>query len=655
MVNNGVAGIAGNPAGDCCMSERQRYMVELADTSYFRKSIKCQYACPVGTDAGGYVRAIANGDFQLAYLIARGPNPLASMCGRVCGAPCEAACRRREIDQAVSIRALKRFAFEQFSIKSKGLSPLGLLRKVIDSAGLRYRRSSEDLTALLMALGRSELHPPAGDKVAIIGSGPAGLAAAHDLAVMGFRPTIYDMEPVPAGMLAVGIPEYRLPRNLIRAEIEVIRALGVEFVCNTHVGKDITLPELRQQHAATLIAVGAKRSRALSIPGHDGIGVVGGVEMLREVALRRSSTLGPRVVVIGGGNVAFDVARTVVRQAGMDVSRTALRAPGVREVHLCCLESLEEMPADDVEIIEGHEEGVKIWNSLGPTMIHLDEERRVRSVSFKRVLSVFDERGRFAPTFDESDITTIEADSALWAIGQQTDLSFLDPRRDGIRLTERGMIDFDPTTQATSAADVFVAGDAAHGAGLMIEAIASGKLAARSIHRSLRGTELVEQAAGRHACIPRFEREHDYEKLVRLRVPASSVEHRTSAQDVEVEEGYTEPQAFREAARCLDCGVNTVFDSAKCVLCGGCVDVCPEDCLRIVSVGRLEAAGETREVLDALCADFSPEEGSAIIKDEARCIRCGQCADRCPVGAITMEQFLFEGAWHEQRAGRTTV
>ena len=622
-----------------------RYKVQLADAEYFRQSIKCQYACPVGTDAGGYVRAIAQGDFELAYLIARGPNPLASICGRVCGAPCEAACRRHDIDQSVSIRALKRFATEQYGSESKRFDPMTLLNKVIEGAGLRHRRGSEDLTALLKALKRSRLQPPTGEKVAIIGSGPAGLAAAHDLAVMGLRPTIYEMEPIPAGMLAVGIPEYRLPRYVIRAEIEVIRALGVEFKCDTQVGKDVTLPSIRREYKATIIAVGAKRSRSIPIPGHDGIGVYGGVDLLRDISLDRPPALGQRVVVIGGGNVAFDVSRTVVRQAGFDISRTALRAPTVGEVHLCCLESLEEMPADDIEIIEGHEEGVKVWTSMGPKEIHLDDNRRVRAISFKRVLSVFDEKGRFAPKFDETDITTIEADTVLWAIGQATDVSFVDPERDGIRLTERGQIAVDAATQRTSAPDVFIAGDAAYGPGLMIEAVASGKRTARSVHQYLHGTEFAEHVQGRHTCLQQFEREKDYEKLVRLGVPATPVEERRLAQEVEVERGYTEPQAHREAARCLDCGVNTIFDSAKCVLCGGCVDVCPESCLRIVSVSRLDAEGETRAVLDALRGDTPSERVSAIIKDEARCIRCAHCADRCPVGAITMERFSFEGSY----------
>ena len=626
----------------------ESYKVQLADAEYFRQSVKCQFACPVGTDSGGYVRAIAQGDFELAYLIARGPNPLASICGRVCGAPCEAACRRREVDEAVSIRALKRFAAERYGAESRRSDPLTLLQKLIDRAGMRCRVGGEDLTALMSVLRRREIQPPTDEKVGIIGSGPAGLAAAHDLAVMGFRPTIYEMEPIPAGMLALGIPAYRLPRNVIRAEIEVIRALGVEFRCETQVGKDITLAEIRQEHDVTIIAVGAKKSRSLTIPGHDGIGVYGGVDLLREIALNRPPVLGRRVVVIGGGNVAFDVSRTVVRQAGFDISRTALRAPTVGGVDLCCLESLEEMPADDIEIIEGHEEGVKVWASMGPQEIHLDENRHVRAISFKRVLSVFDDQGRFAPKFNEYDITTIEADTVLWAIGQATDLSFVDPERDGIRLTERGMIAFDAETQATSAPDVFVAGDAAYGPGLMIEAVASGKRVARSIYHHLRGVEFAVEAQGRHTCIPRFERERDYEKLVRLSVPALAVEDRMLAQEVEVERGFTEPQAHREAARCLDCGVNTIFDSAKCVLCGGCVDVCPENCLRIVSVSRLEAEGETQEVLDALCGDTPATEASALIKDEARCIRCGQCADRCPARAITMERFSFEGVWHEQ-------
>ena len=274
--------------------------------------------------------------------------------------------------------------------------------------------------------------------MAIIGSGPAGLAAAHDLALMGFRPTVYEMEPVPAGMLAVGIPEYRLPRDLIAAEVEFIRALGVEFICNTQVGRDISLAEIRAQHRATIVAIGLKRSRSLPIPGADGEGVLGGIEHLRDVALGRATDLAGQVVVIGGGNVAYDVARTVVRQTGVDVSRTALREPGVLAVHLCTLESLDELPADDDEIIEGDQEGVIRHHSLGPKEIVLDDQRRVRGVVFQRCIRVFDDSGRFAPQFDETDLTTLPADRVIWAIGQRPDLSFL-KAADDIQMTERGL------------------------------------------------------------------------------------------------------------------------------------------------------------------------------------------------------------------------
>ena len=311
---------------------------EVPDEAYWRRQIRCQYACPVNTDARGYVRAIAEGDFERAYLIARGPNPLASICGRVCGAPCEAACRRGAIDQPVSIRALKRFVTDRFGPESftrETLKPIELLRKVLGFSP-RECGSREELQSLKSVLDGIKPIRSSGKKVAIIGSGPAGLAAAHDLALLGHRPVVYEMEPVPAGMLAVGIPEYRLPRELIRAEVEVIRALGVEFICDTQVGKDVTLVDLRKTHAATIIAVGAKRSRTVPVPGGEGRGVLGGVEFLRDVSLRHcgpGSTLlqlGQRVVVVGGGNVAYDVSRTVIRQVGYDVSRSALRQSNVR-------------------------------------------------------------------------------------------------------------------------------------------------------------------------------------------------------------------------------------------------------------------------------------------------------------------------------------
>jgi NADPH-dependent glutamate synthase beta subunit-like oxidoreductase/NAD-dependent dihydropyrimidine dehydrogenase PreA subunit len=600
----------------------------------------------VQTDARGYVRAIAQGDFEQAYLIARGPNPLASICGRVCGAPCEAACRRGSIDQAVSIRALKRFVTERHGTEARGLNPLELLGRVINNTTKRQCEAQEELGGLRRLLRHIEAPPSDAKRVAIIGSGPAGLAAAHDLALLGVRPVVFEMEPVPAGMLAVGIPEYRLPRDLIRAEVELIESLGVEFRCNTQIGKDITLDQIRSEFSATIIAVGAKRSRLVPVPGNEGAGVLGGVEFLRDLALGNPVELGSRIIVIGGGNVAYDVSRSVVRQTGVDVSRSAMRQAGVGDVHMVSLESLDEMPADDAEILEGDEEGIIRHHRLGPNRVVRDDAGKVTGLELQRCTRVFDENGRFAPTFDESDLTTIPGDTVIWAIGQQPNLSFI-PGGGDVRLTERGMIECNASELTTSAPDVFVAGDIAHGARLLIDAVASGKRAARSVYHFITGKQISADQVVLHLPIIEYARERDYEKQERIEVPTLSAEQRKHSQTAQVETGYTPEMAMCEAGRCLDCGVNTIFDSDKCILCGGCADICPELCLRLVSVASLARSGELEPVLDARFDADELKGASAIIKDEERCIRCGLCAVRCPADAITMERMTFEQPWSE--------
>ncbi len=624
----------------------QQFQVEVPTPEYWQRQINCQEACPVHTDARGYVRAIAAGRFEDAYLIARGPNPLASICGRVCGAPCEAACRRKEIDQAVSIRALKRFVMDRFGGYANGdaQSPVELIGRLADHATSRANSRSEELISLAHFLSKQQFPDnTSGERVAIIGSGPAGLAAAHDLALLGFRPTVFEMEPVPAGMLAVGIPEYRLPRDLIAAEVQFIRSLGVEFRCNTQVGRDVSLAEIRQQHQATIIAVGLKRSRLLPIPGADAQGVLGGVELLRDVALGKDVDIRGNVVVIGGGNVAYDIARTVVRQTGVDISRTVLRRSGVQSVHLCSLESLEELPADDLEILEGDEEGVIRHHGLGPVEIVQDTAGRARGVVFQKCLRVFDDQGRFAPEFDQSDRVTVDADTVVWGIGQQADLSFL--VADDIKRNERGLIEVDQETMCTSAADVFLAGDIAYGPRLLIDAVASGKKVARSIYQQLRGRRLVEKVDVTHIDLPDYAREQDYEKLRRTPIRTASAAQRKTSQNAIVEIGYDRPQAICEGCRCLDCGVNTIFDSDKCILCGGCADVCPEVCLELVSLDKLAGDDRLESVLGHHLEGEDPGGFSVIIKDETECIRCALCAERCPVGAITMEQVHTSSYW----------
>jgi formate dehydrogenase (NADP+) beta subunit len=621
------------------------YRVRLADAGYWREQIKCQYACPVHTDARGYVRAIAAGDYEKAYLIARGPNPLASLCGRICGAPCEAACRRGTIDQPVSIRALKRFVCEKFGSEARGAG-----REMFPYLETRNQTRQcddlDELSHLLEFLANAEFPKPVGERIAIIGSGPAGLAAGHDLALMGFRPTIFEMEPQPAGMLYTGVPGYRLPRELIRAEVAVIQAMGVEIRCSTQVGKDVSFADLRREFAAVIIACGAKRSRALPIPNADAIGVMGGVDFLRDVSLGKQVSLGQRVIVIGGGNVAYDVARTVLRQEEYDVSRTAARMAGVRQVDLVCLESLEEMPADTVEILEGQEEGIARHNSWGPKEVLIHErngQKFVRGVRFVRCAQVYDENKRFAPKFDESVTTEIEGDTVLLSVGQSADLSFIDAQRDGIEMRSPQQIVNDPATGTTSAPGVFIAGDIAYGPRLMIHAIASGKQAARSVYRYLRGKEIAPEEAQFHFPIEHYHREKHYERRPRLHIPTLAPEERLKSPSALVEIGYNEDQARAEAGRCLDCGINTIFDGERCVLCGGCVDVCPTVCLKLVTYDRLELTPELETAARDLNLDT--HDLSAIIKDEERCIRCGLCAQRCPTTAITMEQFSFAKEW----------
>jgi NADPH-dependent glutamate synthase beta subunit-like oxidoreductase len=623
--------------------KKNKFSIEIPDLDYWKKQIKCQYACPVNTDARGYVRAIADGDFEKAYLIARGPNPLASICGRICGAPCEAACRRADLDEPISIRALKGFVTEKFGVESGKYdqSPLEVIKRFL-SMEEDECEDFEDIKNFLKHFQTPTLSKDA-PTVGIIGSGPAGLAAAHDLCLMGIKPIIYEMEPVPAGMLYLGVPEYRLPRGLIKAEVEVIKALGTEIICDTEIGRDITLTELRSRHDAVLIAVGAKKSRKIPIPNVDAPGVVGGVDFLRDVALHQDVALGEKVIVIGGGNVAYDVARTLIRQTEYDVSRTAVRQKGVKEVHLVCLESFKEMPADTIEVEEGEEEGITRHNSWGPKEIIVDENGRARGVTFIRCMSVFDENKRFAPQFDETQTMSLDADNIFLSIGQSTDLTFIDS--EDIALNEQGQLKLDPSFNETEAEGVFAAGDVAYGARLMIDAIASGKQAARKIYTYVKEKEISSKTRVVHSEIKDYEREPGYESIPREGVPAMPPEERKKAMNLVIEKGFTEIQSERQASRCFNCGVNTIFDSEKCVLCGGCADVCPEGCLKLVSVESLQGNAEFEQLLKNRFGDMPISEGGAIIKDETICIRCGLCAERCPVGAITMETFNFKEAF----------
>jgi formate dehydrogenase beta subunit len=428
-----------------------------------------------------------------------------------------------------------------------------------------------------------------------------------------------------------------------------------------------------------LMAFGLHRSRDLHLPGNDLDGVVKGIDFLLNVNLGYRFQIGKQVVVIGGGNVAIDVARSAMREqqkfmkevAGvalpneltsseldvamkefMDVSRQALRM-GAREVHLVCLESRAEMPASEEEIAEGLTEGIKIHPSLGPKQF-VGKNGKLTGLEVLRCTSVFDEQRRFNPKFAEGTETIIPCDSVILAIGQASDLSFLQPS-DGIETTRQGTLRIDPETLMTTRPGIFAAGDIAFGPRLIINAVADGKKAAEQIDKFLRGPEWQRKPQFVEITVlDHHKMAEEYDEYSRLAVPTIPLERRTGVSEVET--GFTEEQARREASRCLRCWINTIFEGheangSECILCGGCVDVCPENCLQLVPLTQFAFSDETRqqlastsearanELLHLSPAELGKSEGSVMVKDETICIRCGLCAERCPVNTITMEAF----------------
>jgi NADPH-dependent glutamate synthase beta subunit-like oxidoreductase len=628
--------------------------VKLPEVEHWKAQVKCQTGCPVRTDAGRYVQLIAEGRHEDAYLVARAPNPFASVCGRVCAAPCEDACRRGAIDAPIPIRALKRFVTEQYGVESRRPDTQDRLRETPILEGNLYRGH---LPVVPGTNGAGGPRP----KVAVVGAGPAGMSAAHDLALLGYDVTVFDAAPEPGGMMRFGIPEYRLPRTIIHEEIRKILALGVNLRSGVALSPSFGLAQLREQgFRSVFLSVGVSKGRDLQIPGVELDGVVKAVDYLLNVNRGFRMDLGRRVVVVGGGFVAFDAARTALRlgredeaqelagesdarmKEAFDSARAALRG-GAAEVTIVSLESLAEMPV--LQSTQGHEEfeearreGVSFLPRRGPKRFLGDG--RLKQVELRGVRSVFDETGRFNPRYDDDDVLTLDADACVLAIGQKADLAFLKPE-DGVDTTPGGTIRVDPETLATSAPGVFAGGDAAFGPRNLIEAVANGKRAARSIH------ELLGHERARIEVTVDVEKlpTRDYRMLAGFEVldretpPTVALGRRTGI--AEVETGYDAAAAQRQAARCLVCHVQTIYDPEKCVLCSRCVDVCPEYCLAIVPFESLDLPEEQREELVAR-AEANNLPLSAMIKDDDRCIRCGLCAVRCPTDAMTMERFQIQ-------------
>lgn len=666
------------------MTNAKRFPTVVPDIDLWRQNLCCQAACPVHTDSGRYVQLIAEGRYEEAYLTARSPNPFASICGRICAAPCEDKCRRGQIDEPVSIRALKRFVCDRYGVESLAPDEQRKLFSGETDPGNKTRWHLPLLTSSRkdVALGR---------KVAVIGGGPAGLACAHDLALMGYRVSVFEASNAPGGMLIHGIPEFRLNRSVIDKEIARIQALGVDILTEAPLTRNFGLQQLRAMgFEAIFLSVGTQRGRDLKIEGSDLDGVIKAVDYLINVNNGYRIELGQRVVVIGGGFVAFDAARLALRKASesravetladkamsesadargilisdastspatsendgtlteaLDVARTALRS-GAADVRMISLESFAEMPVmrsaqGREEFEHARSEGIKFVTQRSARRFYSDYEKRVRAVELIRVERTYDDDGRFNPVFDESYSETIEADTVILAIGQQADLSFLH-QEDGIELTPQGTIKIDRATLETSARGVFAGGDVAFGPRNVIEAVANGKQAALSIDDCLRGvkSQPIIHLSMEKLPIRNYRMPDAYEKCARQAPPSVSLDRRTGI--TEVESTYSEAEAHAQAERCLHCHTLTIYDPALCVLCGRCVDVCPERCLKLVPMEEVDLKGRTKDELFEFYGfnGDGPQRLSAMIKDEDRCIRCGLCAMRCPTNAMTLEVFSYE-------------
>jgi NADPH-dependent glutamate synthase beta subunit-like oxidoreductase len=625
-----------------------KYSIKIPDIEFWKNLVPCQMGCPIHTDAGRYVQLIAEQRYEESYLTARSPNPFASVCGRVCAAPCEDACRRGKIDAPVSIRALKRFVTEKYGVES--LTP--------DTQNGLFEHTNEPGNKWVWHLPiqvEARKNIAMNKRVAVIGSGPSGLSCAHDLALMGYQVTVFEATNVAGGMLRHGIPEYRLSRTLIDKEIEKIKFLGVEILYDTPLNEKFGIKQLKKEGFDSIfISVGTQRGRDLNIEGSNLDGVIKAIDYLLNINNGYRVNLGKKVLVIGGGFVAFDAARSALRggpepdpsdlHSAVDAARVAMRG-GAGEVHIASLESFAEMPV--LRSAQGHEEfeeakreGAIFHPQRGPKRF-IGKDGKVKAVEFIRVQRTYDDSGRFNPEYDFDHTEVFETDSIILAIGQQADLSFIKPS-DGVELTPAKFIKIDKETLATTAEGVFAGGDVAFGPRNIIDAVANGKRGALSIDEFLRNkkTEIYYNLSIEKIPTRRFTRPEDYEQHQRVAPPTIDLQRRTGIS--EVESTYTEEQAHKQAERCLACHIQTIYDAEKCVMCNRCVDVCPEYCLKLVPLADVNLEESTKaKLLEQYNIDpFQP--ASAMLKDDETCIRCGLCAVRCPTDAMTMEVFYYE-------------
>ena len=516
---------------------RDRNRINCYDTG----TAPCKTACPAHIAVQGYLKMAAQGRYQDALALIKKDNPLPAICGRVCNRRCEDACTRGSIDEAIAIDEVKRFIAEQDLKAETRFIP----KKVVPTLNGEFK-----------------------EKIAIIGAGPAGLSCAFYLAEKGYYPTIFEKNEKPGGMLVYGIPSYKLEKDVVAAEIDIIKAMGVEIKTGVEVGKDITIEELRKQgYKAFYIAIGCQGGKKAGVSGEDAIGVTTAVDFLREVGTTESYAIEGDVVVIGGGNVAIDAARCSGRV-------------GAPKVSMFCLEDREHMPASVEEIEEAEDENVIINCGWGPKEI-LTENGKVTGVVFKKCTSVADEDGRFAPVYDENDTMTVECKHVIFSVGQSIVWgNLLDGTK--VELGRGNSAVADALTFQTAEPDIFVGGDVYTGPKFAIDAIAAGKEGAISIHRFVQPHSSLTIGRNRRDFIE-LDKENilveNYDNSSR-QIPKKNndIDHKKSFRDASL--GFTEEQVKAEVARCLGCGASIV-DTNKCIGCGVCTTKCEFDAIRL--------------------------------------------------------------------------
>ena len=501
----------------------------------------CKTACPAHIAVQGYIKMAAEGRYLDALKLIKQDNPFPAVCGSICNRRCADACTRGTIDSPVAIDEIKRFIAEQELNAETRYVP----------ARRTYRASTEDYA----------------EHIAVIGAGPAGMSCAYYLANMGYPVTVFEKNPVPGGMLTLGIPNFRLEKDVVNAEIEVLREMGVEFKCGVEVGKDVTLDELRAQgYKGFFLGIGAQKSSALRIPGEELEGVFGGVEFMREVNLGSKPAIGDKVAVIGGGNVAMDVCRTAVRL-------------GAKETYVVYRRSEDEMPADKMEVAEAKEEGVKFLFLNAPAEI-IGEDGKVKALKVEVMeLGEPDEKGRRKPV-GTGKFETIEVSAVIGAIGQKVDLGGIAP--EGMTFNKNGTIIADAVTLQTSQPDVFVGGDVYTGPKFAIDAIAAGREAAISLHRYVHPGQSLTLARNRRDFI-----ELDKSNLAIAVASFDNSSRQVPGHDAKKAKSFsndrmafTEEQVKKEASRCLGCGA-TIVDENKCIGCGLCTTKCEFDAIHL--------------------------------------------------------------------------